>query len=215
MRWRYLLFDLDGTLTDPMLGITRSVQYALHRFGIEVDDLRTLCRFIGPPLKESFRDFYGMDDEQATRAVALTREYFAPRGIFENRLYEGIPELLTELQAAGCMLAMATSKPEPFARQIAEHFHLADRFALIGGATMDGTRTAKRDVVRHVLDALGVEDRTAAVMIGDRRYDIEGAAAEGIASIGVLWGYGSREELAAAGAGQIVGTIPELRALLL
>ena len=89
MRWRYLLFDLDGTLTDPMLGITRSVQYALHRFGIEVDDLRTLCRFIGPPLKESFRDFYGMDDEQAARAVALTREYFAPRGIFENRLYEG------------------------------------------------------------------------------------------------------------------------------
>lgn len=215
MRWRYLLFDLDGTLTDPMLGITRSVQYALHRFGIEVDDLRTLCRFIGPPLKESFRDFYGMDDEQATRAVALTREYFAPRGIFENRLYEGIPELLTELQAAGCMLAMATSKPEPFARQIAEHFHLADRFALIGGATMDGTRTAKRDVVRHVLGALGVENPTAAVMIGDRRYDIEGAAAEGIASIGVLWGYGSREELAAAGAGQIVGTIPELRALLL
>lgn len=215
MRWRYLLFDLDGTLTDPMLGITRSVQYALHRFGIEVDDLRTLWRFIGPPLKESFRDFYGMDDEQATRAVALTREYFAPRGIFENRLYEGIPELLTELQAAGCMLAMATSKPEPFARQIAEHFRLADRFTLIGGATMDGTRTAKRDVVRYVLGALDVEDPTAAVMIGDRRYDIEGAAAEGIASIGVLWGYGSREELAAAGAGQIVGTIPELRALLL
>lgn len=215
MRWRYLLFDLDGTLTDPMLGITRSVQYALRRFGIEVDDLRTLCRFIGPPLKESFRDFYGMDDEQAARAVALTREYFAPRGIFENRLYEGIPELLTELQAAGCMLAMATSKPEPFARQIAEHFRLADRFTLIGGATMDGTRTAKRDVVRYVLGALGVEDPTAAVMIGDRRYDIEGAAAEGIASIGVLWGYGSREELAAAGAGQIVGTIPELRALLL
>lgn len=215
MRWRYLLFDLDGTLTDPMLGITRSVQYALRRFGIEIDDLRTLCRFIGPPLKESFRDFYGMDDEQATRAVALTREYFAPRGIFENRLYEGIPELLTELQAAGCMLAMATSKPEPFARQIAEHFRLADRFTLIGGATMDGTRTAKRDVVRYVLGALDVEDPTAAVMIGDRRYDIEGAAAEGIASIGVLWGYGSREELAAAGAGQIVGTIPELRALLL
>ena len=212
MRWRYLLFDLDGTLTDPMLGITRSVQYALHRFGIEVDDLRTLCRFIGPPLKESVRAFYGMDADQA---VARTLEYFAPRGIFENRLYEGIPELLTELQAAGYMLAMATSKPEPFARQIAEHFHLADRFTLIGGATMDGTRTAKRDVVRHVLDALGVEDPTAAVMIGDRRYDIEGAAAEGIASIGVLWGYGSREELAAAGAGQIVGTIPGLRALLL
>lgn len=215
MRWRYLLFDLDGTLTDPMLGITRSVQYALHRFGIEVDDLHTLCRFIGPPLKESFRDFYGMDDEQAAQAVAYTREYFAPRGIFENSLYEGIPELLTELQGAGGVLAMATSKPEPFARQIAEHFHLADRFTLIGGATMDGTRTAKRDVVRYVLDTLGVEEPSAAVMIGDRRYDIEGAAAEGIASIGVLWGYGSRGELTAAGAGQIAETIPELRALLL
>lgn len=215
MRWRYLLFDLDGTLTDPMLGITRSVQYALHRFGIEVDDLHTLCRFIGPPLKESFRDFYGMDDEQAAQAVAYTREYFAPRGIFENSLYEGIPELLTELQGAGGVLAMATSKPEPFARQIAEHFHLADRFTLIGGATMDGTRTAKRDVVRYVLDTLGVEEPSAAVMIGDRRYDIEGAAAEGIASIGVLWGYGSREELTGAGAGQIAETIPELRALLL
>ena len=215
MRWRYLLFDLDGTLTDPMLGITRSVQYALRRFGIEVDDLRTLCRFIGPPLKESFRDFYGMDDEQAARAVALTRAYFAPRRIFEHRLYEGIPELLPELQAACCMLAMATSKPEPFARQIAEHFHLADRFTLIGGATMDGTRTAKRDVVRYVFDTLGVEEPSAAVMIGDRRYDIEGAAAEGIASIGVLWGYGSREELTGAGAGQIAKTIPELRALLL
>lgn len=215
MRWRYLLFDLDGTLTDPMLGITRSVQYALRRFGIEVDDLHTLCRFIGPPLKESFRDFYGMDDGQAAQAVAYTREYFAPRGIFENSLYEGIPELLTELQGAGGVLAMATSKPEPFARQIAEHFHLADRFTLIGGATMDGTRTAKRDVVRYVLDALGVEEPSAAVMIGDRRYDIEGAAAEGIASIGVLWGYGSRGELTGAGAGQIAGTIPELRALLL
>ncbi len=215
MRWRYLLFDLDGTLTDPMLGITRSVQYALHRFGIEVDDLHTLCRFIGPPLKESFRDFYGMDDEQAAQAVAYTREYFAPRGIFENSLYEGIPELLTELQGAGGVLAMATSKPEPFARQIAEHFHLADRFTLIGGATMDGTRTAKRDVVRYVLDTPGVEEPSAAVMIGDRRYDIEGAAAEGIASIGVLWGYGSREELTGAGAGQIAETIPELRALLL
>lgn len=215
MRWRYLLFDLDGTLTDPMLGITRSVQYALHRFGIEVDDLHTLCRFIGPPLKESFRDFYGMDDEQAAQAVAYTREYFAPRGIFENSLYEGIPELLTELQTAGGVLAMATSKPEPFARQIAEHLHLADRFTLIGGTTMDGTRTAKRDVVRYVLDTLGVEEPSAAVMIGDRRYDIEGAAAEGIASIGVLWGYGSREELTGAGAGQIAETIPELRALLL
>lgn len=215
MRWRYLLFDLDGTLTDPMLGITRSVQYALHRFGIEVDDLHTLCRFIGPPLKESFRDFYGMDDEQAAQAVAYTREYFAPRGIFENSLYEGIPELLTELQGAGGVLAMATSKPEPFARQIAEHFHLADRFTLIGGATMDGTRTAKRDVVRFVLDTLGVEEPSTAVMIGDRRYDIEGAAAEGIASIGVLWGYGSRKELTGAGAGQIAETIPELRALLL
>lgn len=214
MRWEYLFFDLDGTLTDPMLGITRSVQYALRHFGIEVADPASLCPFIGPPLKESFRNFYGMDDAQADMAVAKYREYFAPTGIFENEPYAGIAELLAELQQAGAVLVMATSKPEPFARRIADRFGFADRFAFIGGATMDGSRTTKSDVIRHALGRLQI-DASHAVMIGDRRYDIEGAAETGLDAIGVLWGYGSREELLAAGAKRLAADIPELRDMLL
>lgn len=215
MRWKYFFFDLDGTLTDPMQGITRSVQYALRHFGIEVTDLESLCPFIGPPLKESFRNFYGMNDAQADTAVAKYREYFAPTGIFENEPYAGIAELLAELQRAGAVLVMATSKPEPFARRIADRFGFADRFAFIGGATMDGSRTTKSDVIRHALGRLQIVDASHAVMIGDRRYDIEGAAETGLDAIGVLWGYGSREELLAAGAKRLAADIPELRDMLL
>ena len=149
MRWQYLFFDLDGTLTDPMLGITRSVQYALRHFGIEVTDLSTLCPFIGPPLKDSFREFYGMDDARAEEAIALTREYFAPKGIFENELYAGIPQLLEALRQGGARIAMATSKPAPFARRIAEHFAIDRYFDLIEGSTLDGTRTTKSEVGRR------------------------------------------------------------------
>lgn len=215
MRWQYLFFDLDGTLTDPMLGITRSVQYALRHFGIEVTDLSTLCPFIGPPLKDSFREFYGMDDTRAEEAIALTREYFAPKGIFENELYAGIPQLLEALRQGGARMAMATSKPAPFARRIAEHFAIDRYFDLIEGSTLDGTRTTKSEVLRLTIEGLGVTDPAQAVMVGDRRFDIEGAAATGIESIGVLYGYGSREELEQAGATHIVADVGELGRLLL
>ncbi len=215
MRWQYLFFDLDGTLTDPMLGITRSVQYALRHFGIEVTDLSTLCPFIGPPLKDSFREFYGMDDARAKEAIALTREYFAPKGIFENELYAGIPQLLEALRQGGARIAMATSKPAPFARRIAEHFAIDRYFDLIEGSTLDGTRTTKSEVLRLAIEGLGVTDPAQAVMVGDRRFDIEGAAATGIESIGVLYGYGSREELEQAGATHIVADVGELGRLLL
>lgn len=215
MRWKYLFFDLDGTLTDPMQGITRSVQYALRHFGIEVTDLESLCPFIGPPLKESFRTLYGMSDAQAETAVAKYREYFAPTGIFENEPYAGIPELLAELQQVGAVSVMATSKPEPYARRIAERFGFADRFACICGATMDGSRSTKGEVLRHALGCMRLDDPSSAVMIGDRRYDIEGAAETGLDAIGVLWGYGSREELLAAGASRLAADIPELRDMLL
>lgn len=215
MRWQYLFFDLDGTLTDPMLGITRSVQYALRHFGIEVTDLSTLCPFIGPPLKDSFREFYGMDDARAEEGIALTREYFAPKGIFENELYAGIPQLLEALRQGGARIAMATSKPAPFARRIAEHFAIDRYFDLIEGSTLDGTRTTKSEVLRLAIEGLGVTDPAQAVMVGDRRFDIEGAAATGIESIGVLYGYGSREELKQAGATHIVADIGELGRLLL
>ena len=169
MRWKYLFFDLDGTLTDPMPGITRSVQYALRHFGIEADDPTALCPFIGPPLRNSFREFYDMSDADAEVAVEKYREYYAPKGIFENRLYEGIPELLRDLRAHGATLVVATSKPTRFAEQIARHFGFADDFALISGSTPDGSRDAKADVIRHALATLGIDDPDRAVMIGDRR----------------------------------------------
>ena len=215
MRWKYLFFDLDGTLTDPMPGITRSVQYALRHFGIEADDPTALCPFIGPPLRNSFREFYDMSDADAEVAVEKYREYYAPKGIFENRLYEGIPELLRDLRAHGATLVVATSEPTRFAEQIARHFGFADDFALISGSTPDGSRDAKADVIRHALATLGIDDPDRAVMIGDRRHDVEGAAATGLAAIGVLWGYGSREELQTAKPAFIAEDIPALRQLLL
>lgn len=211
---KYLFFDLDGTLTDPMEGITRSVQYALRHFGIEVNDLKELCPFIGPPLAESFRDRYGMNEAETATAIARMREYFAPKGIFENKLYPGIPELLAATAAAGCVNVMATSKPEPFARRIAEHFDIARHFRLIAGSGLDGSRTTKVEVIRHALSQLGIAPEEA-VMIGDRRHDIEGARAAGLDSIAVSWGYAAPGELEAAQPGHIVADVDALRRLLL
>lgn len=214
MRWQYLFFDLDGTLTDPMLGITRAAQSALHRFGIEVPDPRALTHFIGPPLRETFMTCYGLDATQAEQAVAAFRAYYTPQGIFENTPYAGIVELLRDTQEAGLANVMATSKPEVFARRIADRFGFTERFTFIGGSTLDDTRTSKQAVIRHALETLGI-GAAQAVMIGDRRYDIEGARAEGLASIGVLWGYGSQQELEAAGPDLLAPTVDDLRRLLL
>ncbi|WP_279093434.1 HAD hydrolase-like protein [Alistipes finegoldii] len=214
MHWKYLLFDLDGTLTDPMQGITRSVQYALRHFGIEVEDLTTLCPFIGPPLRDSFREFYGMTSAQADEASEKYGEYFSRQGIFENKLYAGIPELLSALQAQGATLAIATSKPDFLAERIARHFGFRDRFTLICGGTAYGPCSTKAGVIRETLAQLRIDDPSQAVMIGDRRFDIEGAVAAGVESIGVLWGYGSREELEKASPGYLAADIPELRRLL-
>ena len=212
--YRHLLFDLDGTLTDPMEGITRSVQHALRHFGIEVNDLRELCPFIGPPLADSFRERYDMSPADAETAVAKYREYYAPKGIFENEVYPGIPCLLAATAAAGCINVMATSKPTPFAEQIAEHFGFARYFRLISGSTFDGTRTTKSDVIRHALAELGIAPQEA-VMIGDRRYDVEGAAETGLASIAVGWGYASPGELEAACPDRFAPDVETLRRLLL
>lgn len=212
MRWDTLFFDLDGTLTDPMQGITRSVQYALLHFGIEVTDRTTLCSFIGPPLKDSFREFYGINDLDT--AVKKYHEYFKPTGIFENTLYEGIPEMLADLKAQGVQIVMATSKPTVFAEQIAEHFDLRKYFTLISGSALDGSRDRKADVIRYALDQLGIQDTSRTVMIGDRRFDIEGATETGLASIGVLYGYGDRAEIEAARPDYIVENVAELHDLL-
>lgn len=207
---RYIFFDLDGTLTDPMLGITSSVQYALSKFGISVRYLKELIPFIGPPLKESFQRFYGFSDEQADEAVAYYREYFSPKGIYENEIYAGIPELLEDLSDAGFELAVATSKPGVYAERILKHFGIDEYFSLVVGSELDGTRVQKAEVIQHVLDVNGIAGKDA-VMVGDREHDIKGAAACGVTSIGVLYGYGSRTELMEAGADHIVTTVKELR----
>ena len=214
MKYKYLLFDLDGTLTDPAEGITRAVSFALSHFGIHIEDRTTLYPFIGPPLKDSFRDFYGFSDAQIPAAEDKYREYFSEKGIFENKIYPGIGELLASLKESGAQILLATSKPEVFAERILEHFHIREFFNFVGGATMDGIRSEKKDVVRYVLDSGGIEKPTEAVMIGDRRHDIEGAQANGLDSIGVLWGYGNRGEFQKAGASYTVQNIEELSLLL-
>lgn len=228
MKKEIILFDLDGTLTDPMEGITRSVQYALRRYGIEEEDLEKLIPFIGPPLRESFMRYYGFSEEQAGEAVWVYREYFAKKGIFENRELPGIREMLAALKAEGKKLYVATSKPELYARQILKHFNLDSYFCFIGGADMEETRVKKGDVIRYVLEHAGIGGREEtegnpeeaflreqAVMAGDREHDILGAAENGISSIGVLMGYGSREELLSAGAVRIAENVEDLTEFLL
>ncbi len=214
MKYKYLLFDLDGTLTDPAEGITRAVSHALSHFGIHIEDRTTLYPFIGPPLKDSFRDFYGFSDTQILIAEDKYREYFSEKGIFENKIYPGIRELLASLEENEAQILLATSKPEVFAERILEHFHIREFFDFVGGATMDGTRSGKKDVVRYVLDSADIEKPSEAVMIGDRRHDIEGAQANSLDSIGVLWGYGNKEEFQKAAATYTVQNIEELSLLL-
>ena len=194
-----ILFDLDGTLTDPAAGITRSVAHALRHYGIEVRDLSTLHPFIGPPLDDSFERFYGFSHERAVEAIGYYREYFRDTGIFENEVYPGIPELLGALRAAGKTLAVATSKPEVFAVRILEHFGLAGYFSETVGSELDGTRVKKHEVIAETLRRTGAPKEDT-VMVGDREHDVLGAKRAGIPCIGVLYGYGSAEELTAAGA---------------
>ena len=206
---QYLLFDLDGTLTDPMVGITSSVQYALEKFGIHVRYLKELIPFIEPPLAESFQKFYGFSKEDAEKAIQYYREYYAPKGIFENEVYEGIPEMLAHLTEAGFTLLVATSKPTVFARKVLKHFGMEDYFSFVGGSELDGSRTKKAEVISYILKTCGIEAKEA-IMIGDRRHDIEGGKACGLESVGVLYGYGTEQELTEAGADHIIRTVAEL-----
>ena len=213
--YSYILMDLDGTITDPMVGITRSVEYALNHFGIQVKDIRELCPFIGPPLLDSFREFYHFTDEQAKEAIRKYRERFADTGIYENVVYEGMREFLEEAVSQGHTLMLATSKPTVFAKRILQHFDLAHYFTFVAGSGLDGSFYTKTDVIRHVLDSNHLTDLSSIVMVGDRKHDIIGAKATGIDSVGVLYGYGDKEELSKAGADYIVSTIEELRQLLI
>ena len=210
----YFLFDLDGTLTDPKEGITKSVQYALRHFDIEVNHLDELCCFIGLPLKDSFMEYYGFSEKQAREAIDICREYFSGKGLYENKAYDGVAEVLQSFLAAGKKLYVASSKPEIFVRKILKHFELDSFFLFMGGADMEETRVKKADVIRYVLKECGIRDLDKTVMIGDRKHDVLGAKETGIASVGVLYGYGSRQELKEAGADVLAETIFDLQNLI-
>ncbi len=215
---KYLLFDLDGTLTNPRVGITTCVQYALKAFGIEEPELSKLEPFIGPPLRDSFMKFYGFSAEQAEEAVAKYRERFQDTGIFENEVYKGIPEMLRTLQSKGIFLAVASSKPQVFVERILEHFDLKKYFAVIVGSELDGSRENKDEVVQEALNRLFAYkpiQRSQVYMIGDRSFDVEGARKQGIESVGVTYGFGSMEELKEAKADYIVRSVEELEKFLL
>lgn len=211
---KYILFDLDGTLTDSAEGITNSVAYTLNQYGIQVEDKSSLNVFVGPPLVESFMKYYGFDQEKAKKSVWIYREYFEKQGMFENAVYPGIQELLAGLKTDGYKLYVATSKPEIYAKQILEHFGLAEYFEMIGGADMEETRVHKGDVIRYVLESCQLTNPDEIVMVGDRENDMNGAKQNGIESVGVLYGYGSREELESAGACHIAADVKELGEVL-
>lgn len=211
----YILFDLDGTLLNPKEGITKSIQYALKHMGIEVEDLDSLSKFIGPPLRDAFRDYWNFNEEEVAQAMIKYREYFSVTGLYENIIYPNIEEMLQHLVQGGKKLILATSKPEVFAKQIMEHFHLAQYFQDICGSTLDASREKKGDVIRYALCKNKITDMEQAVMIGDRKHDIIGAKENSMDSIGVLYGFGNRQELLEAGAGQIAETVRELETILL
>ncbi len=209
-----ILFDLDGTLTDPKIGITKSVQYALRKLGIYEENLESLTRFIGPPLRDSFREYYLLDETRVQKAIEYYREYFSPYGIYENELYPEIPMLLDKLKTAGKYLVIATSKPTVFAEQILHHFDIRQYFDNVVGSNLDETRTTKEEVIEYALANIREEDKKKIVMIGDRKHDIIGAKMNHIDSIGVAYGYGSLEELQMEKPTHIVNDVEGLRKLL-
>ena len=212
--YQTILFDLDGTLTDPVMGITNAVMYALEKMGRHVPERKELHRFIGPPLLDSFEGYCGMSPEEAEEAVRLYRVYFPEKGIFENEVYAGIPEMLAALRAAGKRLVLATSKPEKFARIIMAHFGLDAYVPEIAGATFDTSRSKKGQVIAYALETFGIDPATA-VMVGDREHDMFGGKENGLPGVGVTYGYGDRPELENAGAVAVADSPEELLEILL
>ena len=215
MKYNTILFDLDGTLTDPAVGITGGVAYALDYFGDKYESRKQLEEFIGPPLREHFMEFCSVDREKGEEYVTKYREYYAEKGIFENKVYDGIEDLLDCLKKAGKKIVLATSKPEKFALIILEHFGLKKYFDFVAGALMSNTRTKKDEVIAFALENIGPIDISSTIMVGDRHHDVEGAEKFGIKTIGVTFGYGSHMELEDAGAVKIVDTVEELKEELL
>lgn len=208
--YKNILFDLDGTLTDPGLGITNSIIYALEKMNKEVMSREELYNFIGPPLMDSFQKYCGFTKEEGEVAIQYYREYFKAKGLFENEVYKGIEALLKGLRDGKKKLIVATSKPEKFAIDILKHFQLYNYFDFVAGATMDSSRVKKADVISYALSKCNITDLSTVIMIGDREHDVIGAKQNGIDSMGVLYGYGSYEELVGAGAKFVVSAPEEI-----
>lgn len=212
MALKSILFDLDGTLTDSGEGIMNCVELALQHYGIPIPPREELRIFVGPPLQENFLKF-GIPQEEIDNAIKVFRSRYLTVGKFENFPYPGIPELLQKLKSAGHHLYVATSKPESTAREILDKFELSPYFDIICGATMDGTRQSKADVIQYLYDQ--TSETLPTIMVGDTSYDVEGANAHHIPTIGVAWGYGSVAEMVDAGAVAIAQSVDELYELLI
>lgn len=208
--YKYVLFDLDGTLTNPAEGITNSVVYALKKYGIEVEDKRELYKFIGPPLIDSFMEYYGFSKEKAIQAVEYYREYFSVKGLYENKVYEGVKEMLISLKKAGKSLVIASSKPEKFVKEILRFFDLLKYFDFVAGASMDEKRSSKDAVIAYAMENCSEINGSTAVMVGDRSHDVLGAKVFEIDCIGVTYGFGGREELEKSGAKYFAHTPEEI-----
>ena len=213
MTYKNVLFDLDGTLTDPAEGITNALMHAQRRLGMAVSPREELYVFIGPPLIETFMSEWGLTRAEADQALLYYREHFSVKGLFENVPYPGIGACLGSFKAAGLRLFVATSKPEPLSLRILEHFDLLPYFEAVAGSTMDEQRTKKGEVIAYALDTYHL-DPSETVMVGDRKHDVLGAAENGLPCIGVLYGYGSRAELVEAGAAALAADLGALSALL-
>lgn len=214
-KYQYLFFDFDGTISDSAPGIVGSVLYTAGQMGVDPGDPKALLKFVGPPLPESFREHFGFSPAEIEQAVKHFRSYYREKGILENTMYEGMDKLLEAATRAGFACVIATSKPEPFARIIVERYGLTGYFRYIAGSTIEETRTKKDEVIAYALESCGITNPSAVLMIGDRRHDVLGAQKNGIDCVGVLYGYGSREELEGAGAIAIAETVPALQDYLL
>ncbi len=214
-KYKYIFWDLDGTISDSASGIANSISYAIEKMGTEIPSKETLKKFVGPPLAESLSMYLGYSPEQIEAAIKYFREYYEKKGIEENEMYCGIEELLIKLRDAGYSCVLATSKPEPFARTILKRYGIDSYFLYIAGSTIDETRTKKAEVIAYALETCKITDKSQVVMIGDRSHDVIGAKENGLDCIGVLYGYGDRPELEEAGALAIAADLSELASILI
>ncbi len=214
MSFKYIFFDLDGTLTDPAEGITNSFIYALKYFNIEIPSYKTLCSFIGPTLINTFKDYFHFSDEKTLEGIQKYREYFGEKGLLENKVYSGIPELLQFLTNKEIKLFVTTSKPQEYAKRILDFFDLSKYFVEIFGSGMDESHGEKSEIINLAIQTYKIQNKDEIIMIGDRRFDVIGAKKNGIHSCGVLYGYGNLEELKIENPDFIVSSVEEIKKII-